>query len=120
MTFGNDKLHVILFLDGAEKGPINERIAKGYDPFPGLLTMDEGVRAAFRFENSKYCLVKSTNIKNSYALSLGKDSSIILIDLRHEINTTNLGLVKNKIDLGFIITFPDESVTFDIKIVSMI
>jgi hypothetical protein len=115
VNFGNEKLHVIIFLDDSERIPLNERLQNKYDPFPGLLTTEEKVGAAFRFENSKNCIIEQCTVSNSYALSLGKNSSIILVDHSQEINTQELGVLKYKIDLGFIITFPDDSSPFDLK-----
>lgn len=115
VNFGNEKLHVILFLEGSEKKALDIRLQNKYDPFPGLLSTEESVGAAFRFENSKNCIIERCAVSNSYALSLGKNSSIVLIDHNQEINTQELGVLKYKIDLGFIITFPDDSSPFDLK-----
>ena len=115
LSFGNEKLHAIIFLDRSEKKSLDDRLKKQYDPFPGLLTTEEGIGAAFRFENSKNCIIESCAVTNSYALSLGKNSSIVLVNHNQEINTKELGALKYKIDLGFIITFPDDTTPFDLK-----
>jgi predicted dehydrogenase len=115
VDFGNEKLHVILFLDRSEKDSLDARLQKRYDPFPGLLTTEEGIGAAFRFENSKNCIIEGFVVNNSYALSLGKNSSIVLVDHNQEIKTDELGVLKYKIDLGFIITFPGDSSPFDLN-----
>ena len=115
VNFGNEKLHAIIFLDRSEKNSLDARLKNRYDPFPGLLTTEEGVGAAFRFDNSKNCIIESCTVNNSYALSLGKNSSIVLVDHNQEINTKELGILKYKIDLGFVITFPDDSSPFDLK-----
>ena len=115
LSFGNEKLHAIIFLDRSEKNSLDARLKNQYDPFPGLLTTEEGIGAAFRFENSKNCIIESCTVKNSYTLSLGKNSSIVLVDHNQEINTKELGALKYKIDLGFVITFPDDSTPFDLK-----
>lgn len=115
LSFGNEKLHAIIFLDRSEKKSLDDRLKKQYDPFPGLLTTEEGVGAAFRFENSKNCIIENCAVANSYALSLGKNSSIVLVNHNQEINTKELGDLKYKIDLGFIVTFPDGITPFDLK-----
>jgi len=115
LSFGNERLHAIIFLDRSEKNSLDARLKNQYDPFPGLLTTEEGIGAAFRFENSKNCIIESCTVNNSYTLSLGKNSSIVLVDHNQEINTKELGALKYKIDLGFIITFPNDSTPFDLK-----
>jgi hypothetical protein len=115
LSFGNEKLHAIIFLDRSEQKPLDERLKNQYDPFPGLLTTEEGIGAAFRFENSKNCIIESCHVANSYALSLGKNSSIVLINHSQEIHTKELGSLKYRIDLGFIVTFPDDITLFDLE-----
>ena len=115
LSFGNERLHAIIFLDRSEKNSLDARLKNQYDPFPGLLTTEEGIGAAFRFENSKNCIIESCTVNNSYTLSLGKNRAIVLVDLNQEINTKELGALKYKIDLGFIITFPNDSTPFDLK-----
>ena len=63
----------------------------------------------------KNCIIERCFIVNSYALSLGKNSSIVLVDHKQGINTKELGALEYKIDLGFIITFPDDVTPFDLK-----
>jgi hypothetical protein len=115
ISFGNEKLHSIIFLDRSEEISLDERLKNQYDPFPGLLTTEEGIGAVFRLENSKNCIIERCFIVNSYALSLGKNSSIVLVDHKQGINTNELGALEYKIDLGFIITFPDDVTPFDLK-----
>jgi len=115
VNFGNEELHVIIFLDHSEKQSLDNRLKNKYDPFPGLLTVEEDVGAAFRFEDSKNCIIEGCSVSNSYALSLGKNSSIVLVNHKQEINTQELGTLKYTIDLGFVVTFPDDSSPFDLK-----
>lgn len=113
VSFGNEKLHVIIFLDNSERAALESRLKNKYDPFPGLITTESGVGAAFRMKNSKNAIIEHCTVKNSYALSLGSNSSIVLIDHNQEINTKELGVVKYKIDLAFIISFPEDQNLFD-------
>jgi len=115
VNFGNEKFHIVVFLDNSERGALEDRLSKRYDPFPGLLTTEDGVGAAFRLENIKNSIIKSCVVKNSYALSLGKNTSIVLIDHTQEVDTQEMGLVKYVIDLAFIISFPDDSPTFSLR-----
>ena len=113
VSFGNEKLHVIIFLDNSERPALENRIKNKFDPFPGLITTESGVGAAFRMENAKNAIIEQCTVKNSYALSLGLNSSIILIDHNQEIKTKELGVLKYKIDLAFILSFPEDQSLFD-------
>lgn len=115
VSFGNEKLHVIIFLDNKERSSFESRIKNKYDPFPGLITTENGVGAAFRMENSKNAIIENCTVKNSYALSLGSNSSIVLIGHNQEINTNELGVIKYKIDLAFVISFPEDQSLFDLS-----
>ena len=114
VNFGNESLHVIAFLKSSERVPLEERIKKGYDPFPGLITTRADVGAAFRIDRSKNCFIKSCEVNDSYSLSVGKDSSIILVDHKQKTSTYEMGVVEFSIDLSFILSFPEDLVLFNL------
>ncbi|MCK4819397.1 hypothetical protein KA005_26730 [bacterium] len=101
------KYFLVVFLNAAEQSRIADFIKKNLNPFPGLITTgNEG--AAFKVENSRYLVVKSNNVSNSFAFSLGPDSTILLEDHRQGIKTKDFGQVDYLIPLAYILSYGDE------------
>lgn len=98
---------MVLFLSPDDGKRINEYTSKKIDPFPGLITLDNK-GAAFRVDKSRNMLIQSCTVNNSYALSLGKDSTIIIADHRQSIKTQELGQIEYHIPLAYIISYGNE------------
>lgn len=101
------KYFLVVFLDTAEQSRINDFIKMNLNPFPGLITTGNE-SAAFKVENSRYLVVKSNNVCNSFTFSLGPDSTILLEDHRQGINTKDFGQVDYLIPLAYILSYGDE------------
>lgn len=107
ITFSPPDYLIILFLNPGDEKRINEYTSKRLDPFPGLITL-ENKGAAFRVDKSRYMLIQSCTVNNSYALSLGRDSTIIMVDHKQSIKTQELGQVEYHIPLAYIISYGNE------------
>jgi hypothetical protein len=98
---------MVVFLDPGDENRINEYRSKRFDPFPGLITFGN-LGSAFRVEKSRYMLIQSCSVENAYALSLGNDSTIIMVDHKQSIKTQELGRVEYHIPLAYIVSYGDE------------
>ena len=98
---------MVIFLNEEDERRINECITKKINPFLGLVTTgSQG--AAFRIEKSRNMTIKSSSVTDSFALSLGPDSTIILEDFRQSINTKEFGRISYTVSLAYIISYGDE------------
>lgn len=88
--------------------------AQNYIPFPALYTTKEGTPAAFRFDRSRNIYIKSNTIKNSIALSIGQDSTVILENHNQSISTQEIGDVNYEIGLGYLVSFGQEIDEFNV------
>jgi len=98
---------MVLFTNPGDEKRIKEYTSKKYDPFPGLITL-ENKGAVFRVDKSRYMLIQSSAVNNSYAISLGKDSTIIIVDHRQLIKTQEIGQIEYQIPLAYIISYGNE------------
>jgi len=82
--------------------------SKRYKPFPALIKPnDVPGSSAFRFEKSKNVYIEQNRVKNAYALSLGKDCSIVLRDFFQRTTTKNT-FYEYFVHLAYIVSFGDE------------
>lgn len=106
-TIFEPQYFMVVFLTPEEEKRVNEFVAKRLNPFPGLVTTgSEG--AAFRVEKSRYMTIKSCQVSNSFALSLGPDSTILIQDHSQSVNTQDVGLISYKIPLAYILSYGEE------------
>lgn len=104
----SDAFLLVVFLSHKDKKRIESLISKNYDPFPGLITFEPSMGAAFRLEKARNTVVQSCAANNTYTLSLGKDATIILADHTQIINTRELGQYQYKISLAYVLSYGDE------------
>ncbi|MBU2622116.1 MAG: hypothetical protein KKD92_07360 [Proteobacteria bacterium] len=98
---------MVVFLTAEDEKRVNECISKRLNPFLGLITTGpQG--AAFRVEKSRYMTIKGCNVSNSFALSLGPDSTILLEDHHQLIETNDIGTLTYTVPLAYIISYGDE------------
>jgi len=98
---------MLVFLTNEDKIRIDNSRSKRINPYLGLVTTGkEG--AAFRIEKSKYMTISSCRVENSYALSLGPDSTILLIDHQQSIKTKDMGPISYTISLAYILSYGEE------------
>lgn len=105
VSFSNDELLILIFSDSDEMRRIQEYNSKGYDPFPGFITTKQSVGAGMRLENSKNTLISGCSVSGMYSFSVGKDSSFIVQDHLQTLQTNELGEIKYKIPLAYVISF---------------
>ncbi|ENK2265442.1 hypothetical protein ACSTHF_19770 [Vibrio parahaemolyticus] len=98
----------VFILSKDELSRVNDYESKNYIPFPALYSTRDNVSAAFRLEKSRNIYLKSNNVKNSIALSLGQDCTVILEDHHQSVTTREIGHVEYNIGLGYLITFGTE------------
>jgi hypothetical protein len=106
--FSTDIYLILAFTDENERRRIDKLLGKGYHPFPGLITDDPSMKAAFRIEESKNVYIEKCTVKNMFSLSLGVDSTIALCNHSQTINTSELGVYKYVVQLAYIISFGNE------------
>lgn len=104
----SDLYFMVVFFNASDFKRIDSLIQKGFDPFPGLITTDKDVQAAFRLEKSRNTFISNCTVKNMYGLSLGKNTSIILCNHQQSINTIEVGMLDYVVELAYIISFGDE------------
>lgn len=105
-TISEPQYFMIVFLTPEEKKRINEFREKRLNPFPGLITSgSEG--AAFRVE-SRYLTIRSCTVSNSFALSLGPDSTVIIENHSQSVNPKDIGPISYKIPLAYLLSYGNE------------
>jgi hypothetical protein len=98
---------IVVFLTAEEEKRFKDCLSRQADPLAGLVTTGpEG--AAFRVENARYTTARSCTVTNSFAFSLGPDSTILLEDHHQIIETADTGMVSYTIPLAFIISYGDD------------
>lgn len=107
VTISPPEYLMVAFLNPGDENRINELISKRFDPFPGLITLNNQ-GAAFRVEKSRNMLIQDSKVKNSYTLSLGVDSTIIVSNHTQSIKTKELGQIEYHIPLAYIVSYGHE------------
>jgi len=98
---------IIVFLTTEEEKRFRESLSRQIDPFVGLITTGPE-KAACRAENVRYATVRSCTIANSFGISLGPDSTIILEDYHQIIDTDDFGTVSYTVPLAYIISYGND------------
>ncbi len=98
---------IIVFLTAEEEKRFRESLSRQIDPFVGLITTGPE-KAACRAENVRYAAVRSCTIANSFGISLGPDSTIILEDYHQIIDTDDVGTVSYTVPLAYIISYGND------------
>jgi len=106
-TISEKDFLMVIFISADDKERISKNIKDNLNPFVGLITTEK-VGAAFRVENSRYMYVNNCSVNNSYAISLGPDSTIILENHKQSILLENIGNVSYTIPLAYIISYGNE------------
>jgi hypothetical protein len=112
LTFGDDKLMGVIFIDKADQERIRINSERNIQPFPGLITTDKSVPAAIRLENSRNNIFSNCNVTNSISFSIGPDCTIIILDHSQVLKGTEIGDIEYKISLSYIVSFGNE-ITYD-------
>lgn len=105
VSFSNEELLILIFLDSDEMKRIQEYSKNGYDLFPGFITTKQSIGAGMRLENSKNNLISGCSVSGMYSFSVGKDTSFIVQDHLQTLQTNELGEIKYKIPLAYVISF---------------
>jgi hypothetical protein len=108
LSFGDDRLFGLLFLNPGDIDRVKNFQSKGWDPFPALFTTDATVPAAFRLERSRMGWVDSSTVKNSVSFSVGPDSTLVVVNHTQELDTPQTGGISYKLPLGYFISFGTE------------
>jgi hypothetical protein len=103
----NPKFLMVVFVNPVEKDRIDACFLKKIDPFLGLINTQSN-NAAFKLDKSKYTIIKDSGVSNSFALSLGLDSTVILENFKQSVDTNDLGTISYTISLAYIISYGDE------------
>jgi hypothetical protein len=111
LSFGDDKLFGLLFLNPGDIDRVKNFQSNGWDPFPGLFSTDAAAPALFRLERSRMGWIDSCEVKNSVAFSIGPDSTFVVVNHTQELDTPTCGTVSYKLPLGYFISFGTEITT---------
>lgn len=107
-AFKTKDYFMLIFVDSKEKNRIIDMQSKNYNPFPALIKPNDVLGgSAFRFEKAKNVYIEQNRVDNAYALSLGKDCSIVLRDFFQRAKTKNT-FYEYSVDLAYIVSFGDE------------
>ena len=108
-TFNDEKYFIIVFLAKDEEKRIKKLTQNNLHPFPGLITTEEKIPSAFRFQNSYNIYLEGNTVNNAYTISLGTDCTISLVNHTQSINVKELqGVYNFRVNLAFIISFGQE------------
>ncbi len=107
MLISDQDYLILAFLSAEEERRFQECYVNETDPLVGLITTGRK-GAAFRVEKAKCVVVRSCTVTDSFALSLGPDSTILLEDHHQEIQTVDSGAVCYTVPLAYIVSYGDE------------
>ena len=108
LSLGDDILFGLIFIDEINKQRINKFKQRNLHPFPGLMTSDSTVPAAFRIEKSRNNVFSGCTVKNSFSFSIGQDSTIVITDHLQVLTGTEVGDIEYKVPLAYVVSFGDE------------
>ena len=111
LSFGDTILFGLIFIDDLNMQRINAFRKRNLDPFPGLITSDKAVPAAFRIEKARNNVFSGCTVKNSFSFSIGQDSTIIITNHSQILEGTEIGDIEYKVPLAYIISFGAEITT---------
>jgi hypothetical protein len=97
---------IVAFLTAEEEKRLSQCLSRETDPFAGLITTGPE-KAAFRVEKATYATVRSCTVVNSFSLSLGPDSTILLEDHHQIIETIDIDTVSYTVPLAYVISYGD-------------
>lgn len=98
---------IVAFLTAEEEKQYSEFVSKQIDPLVGLITTGLE-KAAFRVERAKCVTARSCTVTNSFSLSLGPDSTILIEDHHQVIQEADIGVVSYTVPLAYIVSYGDE------------
>ena len=101
LSFGDDRLLALVFLTTDDIRRVQIFTREKLDPFPGLLTTERTLPAAFRFDRSRFGLVEGCSVRNSISFSVGVDTTFAVVNHSISIDTQEKGQVSYSIPLGY-------------------
>jgi hypothetical protein len=107
-AFSNEQLLALIFIPPDDIERVLSLQQKNLEQFPGLFTTSKGLPVAFRFERTRFAVVRDCSIENLYSFFLGEDSSIIVVNHTQTVQTKEIGLVKYNVPLGYFIGFGNQ------------
>jgi len=108
LLLGDDHIFAVIFIDDVEKRQIADFQKRVSQPFPGLMTTDPTVPAAFKLQNARNSIFSNCTVENTTSFSMGPDSTIIVIDHRQVLRRTEIGDIEYRVPLGYLISFGPE------------
>ncbi|TKJ41736.1 hypothetical protein CEE37_03980 [candidate division LCP-89 bacterium B3_LCP] len=103
------ELYVLLvFISDEEKERIDNLIFKKYFPFPGLISSDTSVKAAFKLEGAKKIYIRDCTVNEMYSLTLEANSTVIIQNLEQTVKTIDLDIQRYTLELAYLISFGEE------------
>jgi hypothetical protein len=112
LLFGDEHLFGVVFIDDIQKRRITDYEKKRLQPFPGLITTDTTIPAAFRSENARNNIFSGCAVENTTSFSIGSDSTLIIIDHTQLLRQTEVGDIEYRVQLAYIVSFGSE-ITFE-------
>lgn len=102
LSVGDDILFGLIFIDENNKQRINKCKERNLHPFPGLITSDSTVPAAFRIEKSRNNVFSGCTVENFFSFSIGQDSTIVITNHLQVLTGTEVGDIEYKVPLALV------------------
>jgi hypothetical protein len=112
LLFGDGHLFGVVFIDDTQIKTIMDYQKRGLWYFPGFITTDTTVPAAFRVENVRNNIFSGNTVKNSTSFFIGSDSTLIIIDHTQFLRQAEMGEIEYKIPLAYLVSFGSK-ITFE-------
>lgn len=105
----SEKYFLLAFFNESEWAKVKEFRERGLQPpLPSLIRPEtDSGPSVFNIEKSKNSLFRNNQVNDLYSFSLGKDSTILLIDHRQSVKSKEL-TVDYTIGLAYLVSFGDE------------
>jgi hypothetical protein len=109
LTLLSDTYFVLAFFNETEWNKIKDFRERGLQPPLPFLIKPEGSMgpSAFSVEKTKNFLFRNNQVRNQYSFSLGKDSTVLLIEHRQSIESDEL-TADYTIGLAYLVSFGEE------------
>ncbi len=105
LSFGDDKLLGLIFIDTADQERIQLYKERNIQPFPGLITTDKSLPAGIRLENSRNNTFSNCSVVNSISFSIGPDCTAVISDHSQILTGTDIGDIEYTVRLAYIVSF---------------
>ena len=109
ISFTEENVLALIFIDPSDLERIEKLQKSGFHPFPGLITTQKNVSAAFGLDMSRNNVISGCRVTNSYSFAIGSHTTFIILDHKQSIETKEIGNISYTVPLGYFVSSGKEN-----------